>query len=251
MLHEITGCPKGRRQWCGPSAIAGITGVDYMTALDTIKRVRARTQGERDHTRVLVKGVVEYEMARALERLGYRMSRSTCVPGKTFARFIAERTPEQRNSVILVVAGNHYMVVSGKKAVDNHVQSPVFTSKMKGRRRRMESAWVITRVGKVKPIVAEIKAAISKEKAERHIKLAESGRVYRRAKEIAKEIGLTIEVRGQDEIEIMAKDGHLIDDITGRLFTGRDRWKDGLEWLTYLLDNGVEQEINPDDDLES
>lgn len=45
----------------------------------------------------------------------------------------------------------------------------------------------------------------------------------------------------------MASDGHLIDDISGRLFTGRERWRDALEWLDYLLDNGIEQEVNSDD----
>lgn len=246
MLYSVEGCPANRRRWCGPSAIAGITGNDYPTAMNAIKAVRGRSDFPE---RLIIKGVPEYEMRGAFERLGYRMNRITFAPGITFARFLRERTPEQRKSIILVVAGNHYMAVSGNKAVDGIVREPVFISKMPGRRKRMESAYIVTRVQKVTPRV--MARSVNTVEAQRKIiqkaKLVEAGRNYRRAKAICAEIGLTIEVRGHNEFEVMARNGYLIDDISGRLFSGPDRWAESLEWLEYLHKNGVEQQVNPDD----
>ncbi len=248
MLYSVEGCPKNRVRWCGPSAITAITGIGYPAALTTLKQVRAN-RSNADPLRVIVKGIYNNEMSNALRRLGYRMTPINIQSGITFARFLRERSPEERKATILVSAGHHYMVVSGNKAVDGIVKDPVFISKMPGRRKRMAHAWIITRVSPVTP-KALAKAVVKTENQQRGVraaKITEAGRLYRRAKAISTEMGLTIKVLGHDEIEVLARPGHLIDEVSGRVFSGSDRWESAVDWLGYLHDNGIEQEVNPDD----
>lgn len=86
MLHSI---PRGG--WCGPAALAILTGVDKITAAETLTRTRGCTYAELEGT--------DYEdMALALHELGYKatpLDINAMCPGTrcgpTAARFLASR----------------------------------------------------------------------------------------------------------------------------------------------------------------
>lgn len=143
MLHNIVGCPKGRVQWCGPSAISAITGVDYLTAVERLKEERMH----RGHSgeRLIIKGVSHSLMLATLRRMGYDARPLFPAEGETFAAWLRGRSAEVRQSVVLVNAGHHYLVAQGYRAVDNHTKAPTFISKMPHRRKRMAAAWVVTK----------------------------------------------------------------------------------------------------------
>ena len=41
-LHPVVGVPKGRKRYCGPSAICLITGLPYTAATGVLKRVTGK-----------------------------------------------------------------------------------------------------------------------------------------------------------------------------------------------------------------
>lgn len=137
-LHPITGVPKGYTRWCGPSAIAAITGLTYEAAR-TLLRGRRLSRGITKP----VKGVSRAEMRDALQTLGYTMLCLPLLDSKelTLARWIAKRPKDLVPEIVLVNTTGHWLVVKGRKAADSKHPQPVFTSQFGGRRARVKAAY--------------------------------------------------------------------------------------------------------------
>lgn len=131
MLHEIKNPPKRTKMWCGPSALAIITGEDYETCRATLSKITNRP----------VMGVHNCDMRSALNRFGYGMDARWFKPDSTLAQWLKDRNSK---SLFLVVLSNHYIVVQGRKACDNHTKTPVFTGDMRLRRARIQNVFEIT-----------------------------------------------------------------------------------------------------------
>lgn len=136
-IHAVPKSVKRRRQWCGPTALAALTGLTYDAALDMIKRVTGQK---------VVKRVHRDTLKEALRRLGYRtrlIHDTMNNESVTLARFLRKRPPEHRIATILVRVTNHYVVVRGRKIVDNFTKEPVFLRAYPKRRKRVKDAWIV------------------------------------------------------------------------------------------------------------
>jgi hypothetical protein len=120
-----------RIHWCGPAALALITG----RTLKHCHRLLAQIRGIDQR---YLKGVQNYEMKRALTRMGYM---------PTLRQWIEEdmKTRVWRG-VVLVNVTNHYVVAHRGLVADNHWKEPVPPVVHHAGRKRVEQAWLITKI---------------------------------------------------------------------------------------------------------
>ena len=168
MLHPVNS-PKGRVKWCGPTALAALTGLSYEEAIDLLKAVRVRA-GRRNPT---VKGVQNGDMFLALLRMGYEAERIKVQTvgltkkgepqTETFAAFLSRRSGHLRDAPILVNVTRHYLAVKGAWGIESRTEgnAPISVMELGSRRARMEHAWEIVRTRRVdaKAVIAEARAA--------------------------------------------------------------------------------------------
>lgn len=234
MLYSVTGRPANRRQWCGPSAICIITGLQFTKAVELLRSVKARRRPSLE--RVTIKGASYEEMTTALRHLGYEVVPLAIETGTTFAAWLRGRPEAVRKEVVLVCAGQHYMVVQGRKAACGKTGEPVFTSKMPGRRSRMARAWIVRKVADTqattKTVVARVEAAQEAQTAAQRVRAHERACRVRQARYLAKKFHLTITDDG-NELLIDPPEGYLLDDLSQHVFIGPDRWEAALERLQY------------------
>jgi len=104
--------PKGdRNQYCGPSAISALTGMGTGEAARLLRAVSRKAS---------IKGTSNIYMLRALQRCGIR-STDLWSPLKderpTLAQWLRASAGRRGGKVLLVIAGNHYQVISGNRFV--------------------------------------------------------------------------------------------------------------------------------------
>ncbi len=141
MLHSIKH-NNASKMWCGPAAIAAVTGVDTKTITQIIRSVGNKSR---------VKGVSNDDLLRALKVLGYE---TTLVDKaafrwerETLCRWKKKNKAKLKTPVIVNVTG-HYVVLHGDMFVDNHTKTPVRFSKAPHRRKLVKYAWSVKKVGK-------------------------------------------------------------------------------------------------------
>jgi len=136
-LHKIK--PDGRRTMCGPGAISAITG----KPVSDIKEAAYDVKGCR-----YICGMTNFEVEQTLLQFGYHANCLLRLNGKvTFAKWLRDRKNDyMMNSLFLVQLTKHYVVVKGRKMVDNHTMEPVFIRKAPHRRRRVQTVWVINKL---------------------------------------------------------------------------------------------------------
>lgn len=138
-LHAVTHRKDlGRNRYCGPGAVSIITGRTAECAVRWILAGRGYGPRERNGG---IKGTFGVEVGEALHALGYElgMSHSAAIDGKrpTLARWLRERTPEQRRRTYLVSAGGHWIVVRGNKVACSITGAPVNLREYPHRRYRV------------------------------------------------------------------------------------------------------------------
>jgi hypothetical protein len=100
--------PKGdRNRYCGPSAISILTGMGTGEAARLIRKVSGAEQ---------VKGTSPVAVMMALGRCGIFSTRRATLTGKpTFAQWLSATHGKRGGRVFLLIAGNHFQVVSGNR----------------------------------------------------------------------------------------------------------------------------------------
>ena len=132
-LHEPHHHPKASpNRFCGPGALSIILGI---TAENAASRVRSKT-GKR-----CAMGVAVYPLSQVLRDFGLETGHEHrwSSPAKnrpTFARWLRERSADDRGRAILVITGNHYVVVQGNIVADNQ-QGRIRIGKSNHRRKRV------------------------------------------------------------------------------------------------------------------
>ena len=148
-------------KWCGPSALSIITGrtVNYCAKLCAARKNR-RGWRRGKGTSKQVKGVNDYDMKFALNKMGFDMTRveipMRCHPHQvmsynpepfvmpTLHRYMRERGGEQWKGLMLVNVTQHYVVVHKDTVSDNHQEDKHYTEH-RWRRKKIEQAWLISR----------------------------------------------------------------------------------------------------------
>lgn len=131
-LNEVRHAKRGPKlkTWCGPTALSIITGrtIDHCAKLcaDKANQIRIRNDGwgwrdlKRKHTARTIKGTYEREVVHALQVMGYRAYRVELpMPRETLLRYMRNRGGAEWRDVMLVVAGNHWLVLHKDTIADS------------------------------------------------------------------------------------------------------------------------------------
>lgn len=127
-----------RVKWCGPSALAIITG-------RTLKYCHNKLAALENTKPRYLKGVSTSSMRIALRLMGYKVTRFDGVWHKTLRQYIEEhqRTAEFRK-VMLINVTNHY-VVAHRGIVQDNRDGPAPAAKHSSARKRIDAAWIVER----------------------------------------------------------------------------------------------------------
>jgi hypothetical protein len=117
---------NGKNSYCGPAAVAALTGVTTTKAAEFIRTA---------YNRKAIRRVYPEELVHALKEMGYRATYSLVSGKPTMAKWLRER--EDRNAANILFLTGHFVAVKGNKFVDNHTKEPVWISKAPGRRKRV------------------------------------------------------------------------------------------------------------------
>jgi hypothetical protein len=152
-LHDVTR-RSGQNRFCGPAVISALTGRSTQDCSRLIRRFTGKAS---------VMGTGEKEIEAALNACGitlvpipvpnrkvpdpkwssgYRMEKPT------LARWLEERGPTLRESVVLISAGHHWQLVRGGEFVCGLTKKVVpITHKKVRRRARVRAAWSLHAFG--------------------------------------------------------------------------------------------------------
>lgn len=144
---------KGANTFCGPAALSALTGQPVEAVTEVLRQVTGKTA---------IKGVSWSAMERAIPLLGYQLSyvplgmyalrgdiigwqRLTLakwlkLPVATTFRTCGPRLPHE---TFLVCITDHYLVVRGRKIVDNCNMDGVFLRKYRRRRATVCRVWLV------------------------------------------------------------------------------------------------------------
>lgn len=142
---DATGYSKGI-QWCGPAALAMITGQHLRDATQHFTRIRQEPYSE-------LEGVWTEDMVIALNELGYtatpidllrRFDDTAC--GPTLKRFMNSRMPQEISNPLLIVVNTHFVVSHWGLIGDNSTGGKMIPSSQFPRTGRLvKEAYVIQR----------------------------------------------------------------------------------------------------------
>ena len=138
MLFQIQHDGK-RTLWCGPAAIAAVTGHPTSVISQILRE-------DRGHP---TKGVFHGELFRAMRRLGYKWVKTVrpTVKKMTLARFAAEHKEDFATQPLIVALSSHYVVLAGNRFVDSGTKDPVWISSAPHRRSIVQEAWAYVKAG--------------------------------------------------------------------------------------------------------
>jgi hypothetical protein len=160
--HKAPHCLAGKNRYCGPAAVAVLTGTDTDEAA---RRIRQAT-GLR-----AVKGTYPNELAKTLAASGLTMTQST-VSGGFRIPHLSEITLagwarcEARDKTVattyLVLAGRHWLVTRGQKYFCGLVRQWIPLAKAPRRRARVAAVYVILgRMAMSYPTIGESDAKVA------------------------------------------------------------------------------------------
>lgn len=163
-LHPLVWADKhdrpSQKRWCGPSALAIVTGLTYDDAYAQASKALRRKR---------IVGMSCHEMRLAFARAGWNMGLNTLEGGMprrdrrsyyrmmglqeaklpppttamTLAKWLETRTLGQQMTTFLVNVGRHWIVVRGTKMADNHTREPVPVDTCPHRRKRVYGTYAL------------------------------------------------------------------------------------------------------------
>ena len=138
--------PKGHNRYCGPAAISALTGCDTNMAALAIRLVSGQSAVRGTNRSVLLQALKKYWNIEATEVFSSdRKNRPTLTQW-------LKKSKEDRTAgrVFLLVAGNHYQLVSGKRYVCGISKDIVsIKGEVVKRRARVSDVWELTCSGRV------------------------------------------------------------------------------------------------------
>lgn len=149
-LHPIKNDIK-TTLWCGPAALATITGRPVSECMQAIRD--ARNWGRNKP----IKGVSCWLLEQAAKRLGLRFEQvfttfggeNVMRPRPTLAAWTRENKSKFADAPVLLIVTGHYVTVAGNSFNDNHTRTPVRLRRAPHRRKRVKAAWRVVPAAKV------------------------------------------------------------------------------------------------------
>lgn len=128
--------------WCGPAALAAITGKPTSEVMATAKRVMNRRT---------VKGMSNLYLSRVARALGVELETKYLSPGLTLARWCKTHKHLFADKPVIVNVTGHYVTVCGRTFVDNHVERAVPLKRAPHRRCRVQVVFVASPITPAAP----------------------------------------------------------------------------------------------------
>lgn len=143
-LHDVVNDTKSRA-FCGPTAVAAITGEPISRVRDAFRLVR-HGAGWTEYDRApSIMGTQDYEVQRVLRLLGYVGSWRRIARQPTLAAYLEGRTGVERTHPCVVHVTGHWVAVSGWVFCDTFSNGQVVDAdQAPGRRKRAKDVFVIT-----------------------------------------------------------------------------------------------------------
>lgn len=186
-LHDLNR-PKGSNRYCGPAVLSFVTGIDTNTAAAVLRDVLGRRA---------IRGASILEVIEGFRNLGID-SRQHAVsrPSPTLAAWL-KGTHSERTSgrVFLVLAGNHWQLITGRRYACGAIGDivPVTHEKVK-RRARVFGVWELfempDRAQRQQEMLDRIAANAARQATERRAKGSDKAYVKR----VAAQHGISVEV---------------------------------------------------------
>lgn len=144
MLHPIdtTGYSKGTK-WCGPGALATLTGIPLVKATEMLTRIHGGAYED-------LEGTWEEDVILALHELGYRATPVDIIGrypdlthGPTLDRFISERKVDECVTPLLIMISGHFVTSHFGFMNDNWTLRPVRVADFPKMKRLVKAVWKI------------------------------------------------------------------------------------------------------------
>lgn len=136
-LNTIKEDGWNKTRWCGPTALAIITGRTLKFCHNKLARL------EKKEPRYL-KGVQWFNMTRSLQAMGFKCERVASAESMTLRQYIEEvQTSKHFRDIMLVYVTSHYVVIHRGMVVDNHVTAPLPVREHPAWRTHIKLAWFV------------------------------------------------------------------------------------------------------------
>ena len=111
----------GGHLWCGPAAVATVTGHPTSRVLETAKRLTGREA---------IKSMHVHEVCDTVRELGFPGSFTVSWRGSrpTFTQFRKGRSPRERRTPLILLISTHFVVLAGNRLVDSSYMDPIFAT---------------------------------------------------------------------------------------------------------------------------
>lgn len=144
-LHDVVNDTKSHA-FCGPTAVAAITGEPVSRVRDAFRLVRYGASWTSRRRSPPIMGTSTHEIERALRLFGYAGIWHTVEGLPTLAAWLEGREGFQRTHPCVVLVKRHVVAVSGWVFCDTASKGQVVDAdKAPGRRKRVKEVFVITR----------------------------------------------------------------------------------------------------------
>lgn len=150
MLHTIQTPAEGTTQFCGPTAIAALTGLSVEAVENAVLKHRETNKpprGERKPKGCRVKGMWQSEFRAVVELLGFnltcRFDATQCRRSVTLGTFAYSRIASEGKPLLVIVTG-HAVAMCGSQIIDNAHRAPTQVFRTRSARRRVVWAFTIT-----------------------------------------------------------------------------------------------------------
>lgn len=131
LFKPVLDLPPGRTPWCGPAAVAILTGVPHSRIVKMLKR------GRKGWGNKPIKGAYRWEVVRVLKRLGCKVEELKN-PESTLAKFADD---VRHAGAYLVNVTGHYMVSHAGTIADNASPEGMPAEAYSRGARRVVHAW--------------------------------------------------------------------------------------------------------------
>lgn len=196
-----------RKAYCGPTAIAAVSGQPISRVLDACRTVRNGNNWADECKDVPpVRGISRWVLERALRLLGYAGYWVEDAERPTLAAWLNNRTSVQHQHPCIVNVTRHFVAVAGYQFVDTFTKGQVVEiDEAPHRRKRVERVFVVTRRVPPGPVTTKSPSRIAAEIRKRR---RGNSRGYREFVKYARSVGATWQKeRGADFLDIQLADG--------------------------------------------
>lgn len=137
MFEPVIDVSRKRGPYCGPTAIALLTGVPYRKIEKMIRRKRGASAKNVNGAYIPIKGTYNREVLEILKQLGCKTA-----PVKNAEQTLGQFVDDQRFSgTYLIEVTSHFMVCEGGSVADTTYLQPIPIEDYPRRTRKVRQAW--------------------------------------------------------------------------------------------------------------